>query len=171
MTRTYLNLLLLFLVLLFLQVGVFNSIHLFGVATPILFVYFILKLPAEMNRNLVLLLAAFSGLLIDLFTFTLGLNMLALTVVGFFRYYMIKLFGPREVFENMLPSISSFGKTQFLAYCGVLLFVDLLFLFGVESLTLFNPIRFILQIMSSFLLSLLIMYGFELTYQGLIVKK
>ncbi|MDL2322987.1 rod shape-determining protein MreD [Bacteroidales bacterium OttesenSCG-928-A17] len=171
MTRTYLNLLLLFLVLLFLQVGVFNSIHLFGIATPVLFVYFILKLPVEMNRNSVLLLAAFSGFIIDLFTSTLGLNMLALTVVGFSRYYMIRLFGPREVFENMVPSISSFGRTQFLTYSGFLLFVNLLFLFGVESLTLFNPLRLILQIVSSLFLSLLIVYGFELIYQALIVKK
>ena len=167
MSRVYLNLILLFFILFLLQVGVFNSIHLFGVATPVVFIYFVLKLPVEMNRNLVILLAALGGLLVDLFSYTLGLNMLALTIVGFLRYYMVKLFGPREVFENMLPSVASFGNMRFLTYSASLLFLNLLVLFGVEYLTLFNPIRLTLQILGSFVLSLLIIFGFEILYQGI----
>lgn len=166
MTRTYINLLLLFFVLLFLQVSVFNSIHLFGFATPVLFIYFILKLPVEMNRNLVVVLAAGGGLLLDLFSYTLGLNMLALTIVGFLRFYMIKLFGPREIFENLQPSFVSFGIKQFMAYVGSLLFVNIFVLFGIESLTLFNPLQLILRILSSFLLSFFIICALEVIFQG-----
>ena len=166
MTRIYVNMALLFLALFLLQVGVLNSIHLFGIATPVVFVYGILKLPAEMNRNLVVLLSAFCGLLLDLFTYTLGLNMLALTVVGFSRFYALKFFGPREVFKNLMPSVSSFGRTQFMIYGGSLLFLNLLVLFGVESLTLFNPLRFILLLLSSFLLSFLLICLFEIINQG-----
>jgi rod shape-determining protein MreD len=167
MSRIYLNLTILFFVLFLLQVGVFGSVHLLGVATPVVFVYFILKLPVEMNRNVVILLAAFGGLLVDFFSYTLGLNMLALTIVGFLRYYMLKLFGPREAFENMQPSIASFGKVRFFIYSGVLLFLNLSVLFGVEYLTLFNPFRLTLQVLSSFSLSLLIISGFEILYQGI----
>jgi rod shape-determining protein MreD len=166
MTRIYLNLALLFLVLFLLQISIFNSIHLLGVATPIVFVYCILKLPVEMNRSLVVLLAAFCGFFLDLFTYTMGLNMLALTLVGFSRFYALKLFGPREVFKNMLPSFSSFGKTQFMAYSGSLLFLNLLVLFGVESLTLFNLLRSVLLLLSSFLFSLLLIYAFEIITQA-----
>ena len=166
MSRIYLHLLSLFLILFLLQIGVFNSIHLFGVATPVLFVYYVLKLPAEMNRSLVLLLAAAGGFLIDLFSYTLGLNMLALTVVGFARFYALKFFGPREFFEVLTPSFLSFGKGPFLAFCASLVFLNLLILFGVESLSLFNPLQLSLRILGSFLLSMLILYAIEVLIQS-----
>ncbi|GHT26328.1 rod shape-determining protein MreD [Bacteroidia bacterium] len=151
----------LFFLLVFLQVWLFNSIHLFDVATPLLYIYFLIKLPANMNRNMVLFLSALMGLSIDIFEYTLGLNMLAMTVAGFFRYYFLKLFAPKDVFDEFIPSISTLGKWVFLRYVGTLALIHVLLLFSIESLSLFDPLLLFLRIVSSFVLTILIIFAFE----------
>jgi rod shape-determining protein MreD len=153
--------LLLFFLLVFLQVWLFNKIHLWGFATPLVYIYFIIKLPVEMNRNLVLLLSAFLGLIIDLFTSTLGVNMLATIVVGFSRAGFLKLFAPRDLFEFYSPSFSTFGRILFLRYTYLTILLHQIVLFSVESFSLFDPVTLILRIAGSFILTTLLIIAFE----------
>jgi rod shape-determining protein MreD len=151
----------LFFLLVFLQVWLFNSIHLFGVATPLLYIYFLIKLPVNMNRNTVLLLSALMGLSVDIFEYTLGLNMLAMTVAGFLRYYFLKLFIPKDAFDEFIPAFSTLGNWVFMRYAGALALIHALFLFSIESLTLLDPLLLFLRIVSSFILTILIIFAFE----------
>ncbi len=149
---------LLFILLVFLQTCIFDKIHLFGVATPVFYIYFILKLPANTNRNWVVLLSFVMGFFIDLFGGTLGLNMLAATIAGFLRHYLLRLFSPRDIPENSLPSISVFGKALFFRYAGSLVLIHLIILFVVESLSLFDALTLVLRITGSFLLTMLLVW-------------
>jgi rod shape-determining protein MreD len=153
--------LLLFILLIFLQVWLFNKIHLWGIITPLVYIYFILKLPVEMNRNLVLSLSAFMGLTIDLFSSTLGINMLASTVVGFSRAYFLKLFSPRDIFESYSPSFHTFGKSLFLRYASLMVLLHQIVLFVTEALSLFDPLALILRISGSSALTLILIFAFE----------
>jgi rod shape-determining protein MreD len=139
----------------------FNEIHLFGFATPLLYVYFIIKLPVNLNRNAVFLLSALIGLLIDLLSFTLGINMLAGIFVGFFRFYFLKLFAPRDVFESYSPSFSTFGRALFLRYAALMILLHQLVLFVAESFSLFEPGLLVLRIVGSFILTMLFIFAFE----------
>lgn len=56
-----------FVILLLLQVIVFNRIDLFGVADPYPYILFILLFPINSNRALLLLSAFFIGLFNDMF--------------------------------------------------------------------------------------------------------
>lgn len=161
MKKFLLRQILLFIVLVFLQVWLFNSIHLFGVATPLLYIYFLLKFPVSMNRNAVLLLSAFMGLVIDIFDYTLGLNMLAMTITGFLRYYFLKLFIPKDIFDEYIPSFVTFSKLVFMRYAGTLVLIHTLILFVVESFSLFDPLLLFLRIASSFILTILLIFAFE----------
>ena len=67
MKVSYLYEWLLFLLLIFLQVMLLNRITLFGVATPILYVYFLLKLPVGRNQFYVIISGFLLGLIIDIF--------------------------------------------------------------------------------------------------------
>ena len=51
-----------FIILVLLQVSVFNRIALFGYATPFLFLYFILKLPTTLSANWTMTLSFLMGL-------------------------------------------------------------------------------------------------------------
>jgi hypothetical protein len=120
-----------------------------------------------MNRNLVVMLAALIGLTIDLFSFTLGINMLASVFAGFFRFYFLKLFSPRDIFESYSPAFSTFGKALFMRYAALTTLLHQVVLFVTESFSLFEPVSLLLRIGSSFVLTLLMIYAFEsITLKG-----
>jgi rod shape-determining protein MreD len=150
-----------FILLVTLQVGLFNEIHLFGLATPLLYIYFVIKLPVDMNRNVVMILSALIGLVIDMLSFTLGINVLACVFIGFFRFYFLKLFSPRDVFESYSPSFSTFGIALFLRYAALMTLLHQVVLYTAESFSLFEPVSLSLRIGGSFILTLLLIFAFE----------
>jgi rod shape-determining protein MreD len=152
---------LLFILLVLLQVWLFNNIHLFGVATPFVYIYFALKLPVKMNRNTTLMLSALMGLIIDMFGFTLGLNMFVMIIFGFLRFYLLKLFAPRDVYEDYVPSFETFGKFMFIRYAGTMTLIHVTILHLMESFTLFDPVKLVLRILSSLILTVLLIWAIE----------
>jgi hypothetical protein len=142
-------------------VWLFDKVHLFGYAIPLLYIHFIIKLPVNTNRNVVLLLSALMGLCIDLFEYTLGLNMLSCLAIGFSRYYLLKLFAPRDLFESDGPAIRSFGKALFFRYLASMVFLHQVVLFTTESLSLFDSSRLLFHILGSSVLTVSILYAFE----------
>jgi len=161
MKGRFFQLVLLFILLVFLQIWLFGYIHLFGYATPLLYIYFIIKLPVNMNRNAVLGLSVLLGFIIDIFSGTLGLCMTVMVITGFLRYYMLKLFAPRDIFDDSAPSFSSFGKSLFMQYAGAVALVQIILLYSIESFSLFNPLSLFLRIISSFALTILLIFAFE----------
>jgi len=155
------NLIILFILLVFLQVWLFDNIHLFGIATPLLYIYFLIKIPIRTNRNVIILLSALLGFIIDIFGSTLGLNMLVMVICGFLRYYLIRLFAPRDIPDDSIPSFYTFGKYLFLRYAGTITLIQIFLLFSIESLSLFNPLLLFLRIIGSFTLTFLLIFAFE----------
>jgi rod shape-determining protein MreD len=161
MSKTTIQRILLFILLILLQIWLFNNIHLFGVATPFVYLYFTLKLPVKMDRNVVLLLSALMGLIIDIFGSTLGLNMFVMVIIGFLRFYLLKLFAPRDVFEDYVPSFETLGNFMFVRYVGTLTLIHVVILHLMESFTLFDPVNLGLRIMGSFILTVVFICAFE----------
>ena len=114
-----------------------------------------------MNRDAVLSLSALLGLIIDIFSGTLGLTMFVMVIVGFFRYYLLKLFAPRDIFDDSIPSFYTFGKSVFIRYAGVVAFIHIFLLYSIESFSLFTPWLLFLRIISSFTLTILLIFAFE----------
>ena len=161
MKKITLQLVSLFFLLILLQIWLFNHIGLFGFATPSLYIYFLIKLPISMNRNIVILLSAFLGFTIDIFGSTLGLTMTALVITGFLRFYLLKLFTPRDVIGDYSPSFSVFGRYFFLRYAAVITLIHAFLLYTIESFSLFNPLLLFLRIIGSFTLTILLIFAFE----------
>ena len=161
MNKTAIQQIFLFILLVLLQIWLFNDIHLFGVATPFVYLYFTLKLPVKMNRNFVLILSALMGLIIDLFGFTFGLNMFVMVIVGFLRFYFLKLFAPRDIFEDYVPSFGTFGNFMFVRYVGTMALIHVTLLHLMESFTLFDPLNLVLRILGSFILTVLLICALD----------
>ena len=161
MSKTTIQQIFWFILLVLLQIWLFNNIHLFGVATPFVYLYFTLKLPVKMNRNAALMLSALIGLVIDLFGSTLGLNMFVMVIVGFLRFYLLKLFAPRDVYEDYVPSFETFGNFMFVRYVGTLTLIHVTILHLMESFTLFDPLNLVLRIVGSFILTVLLICAIE----------
>ena len=62
-----------FVILLLFQVLVLNHVHIYQYATPLLYIYFILKLNSQVNRKVIMGWAFALGLSIDIFSNTPGL--------------------------------------------------------------------------------------------------
>ena len=166
--RNWLRFSLIFVLLVMLQVWVLNKIHLFGLATPLFYIYFILKLPADMGRKSLIVVACLLGLVIDLFGYTLGFNMLACTVMGFSRYYILNAFAPRDMANSFIPSVETFGFSLFMRYAAILVVIHHTVLFLTESFTFFNIIMLVLEIAGSVALTLLLIFGIEQLRLGLL---
>jgi rod shape-determining protein MreD len=161
MKKTSFQLIALFFLLVFLQVGLFGNIRIFGFATPLPYIYFLIKLPVRMNRNLVLIVSALLGFTIDVFSGTLGFHILVAVFTGFLRYYLLKLFAPRDVFDDYIPSFSTFGKNLFIRYAGAITLIQVNLLYLIESFSLLTPLLLLLRIASSFTLTILLIFVFE----------
>ena len=71
-----------FVVLVLVQVLILNNIHFLRVATPFLYLYFILKMPVGSSRTNVVFFSFLIGLTIDVFSNTPGMHAFACTLAG-----------------------------------------------------------------------------------------
>lgn len=152
---------LLFVSLILLQVWVFNRVHLFGLFTPLPYVYFLLKMSNKMNRNAILLWVFGMGLCIDIFFNTPGLNALALTVAGFLRYYLLQLMSSREE-DAIIPSTRTMGGWGFIRYALIVVVLHHTVLFATEAFSVYSPLLLVVKIAGSALLTLSLILVLEL---------
>ena len=127
-----------FIVVVLLQVLLLNNICFLGFINPYLYVYFILVLPSSLNKDLTLLLGFLLGLVIDIFCGTLGCHAFATTALAYLKPYFQKVFGPREIYESVVPSMSSYGMKMFLQYVAYLVFIHHFIFFLIDLILLLH---------------------------------
>src|ERR1051325_3534057 len=122
-----------FILLTLIQVLILNNIHLGGYVSPYLYVLFILLLPINMPKWLILPICLITGLVIDMFSDTMGLHAAACVFIGYCRPYLLKLIAPREgyVFDAK-PNLNSMSLRWFITYASVLVVLHHLVLFYAE---------------------------------------
>lgn len=162
MARTILNFALLFVVLVLAQVVVFNHLYLFNVALPLVFIYFIIRLPVTMNLNWVLTVSFLLGLTVDIFSDTQGMNALACTIFATLKKPILRLYFPREEdLNDPEPSIKSLGLGIYVKYLITMSLVYCTLYFVIESFSFFNPVRLLLRIVCSSALTFLLILGID----------
>jgi rod shape-determining protein MreD len=154
-----------FIFLVLIQVSIFNNIQLSGYINPYIYVVFILMLPFETSKWLLLLSSFLLGLCIDFFTHTIGVHAAACTFMAFCRPGVISyLSSGKDIEPGMKPSIHDFGFTWFLSYSIILIFLHHLLLFYLEVFR-FNEIlltltRVIISTFVTLILVIIINYFF-----------
>ena len=151
----------LFVVLSLAQVLVFNHIHLFGYATLLLLVYFVVTFPRNYPRWAMLLWSFFLGLFADLFSNTPGLGAASLTLMAFVQPYLLDLFIPREAPENMRSAVATMGFGKFATFAFTLVFAYCVVFFTLEAFTFFNWVEWGLNIIGSTVLTLALVLTLE----------
>lgn len=157
MTKTILQLVVLFILLIIAQV-VCYKILLFGVAVPIVFIYLILRLPINWNLNINLTVAFLMGLLVDITCDTPGLNALCCTLLAALRYPVFALYVPRENdLSNPIPSTDTLGTIPYLKYMATLVVIYCALIFTVQAFTTHNWLQTLIRIAASSLLTVIIL--------------
>ncbi|HRF85916.1 MAG TPA: rod shape-determining protein MreD [Alloprevotella sp.] len=152
-----------FLLLLLLQVLVFNHIHIMGYATPMPYVYFLLLLPSNTPRCGYLLLGFLLGLTVDLFTNTPGIAAASLCFVALLTPPLLRAFSPNDQDDEVLvPSAHSMEWGPFLRLILVTVSIHCALFFSIEAFSFFNPESLLVNIGSSTLLTTLFIVAMEL---------
>lgn len=112
-----------FIGLILLQGFVLINASLFnGLAIPFVYIFFILLLPVEINRVLLIFICFTTGFLVDLFYHTPGFHASACVLVGFIRPGVLKTLQPREGYDlSGEISIKNMGLSWFAIYAGILI--------------------------------------------------
>ena len=161
MTKTIVQFITLFLALVVLQL-VCNRIVLFNVAMPVVFIYLILRLPVNLHGGWVLTIAFFSGLIIDIFNNTRGMNALACTILAAIRRPVFNAFVSRENDMNVpIPSVDSMGIGDYFKYMATLVSVYCTLIFLIQAFSLHNILLTLARIAASSVLSVIIIFGLD----------
>lgn len=141
---TSLKLIFQFIFLVTLQVLVLNNVEFAGYMNPYLYIVFIIMLPANMNRNLLLLIGFLLGFCIDIFEDSGALHASATLLIAFARPFFFRLMaGPANV-EMERMNIQTLGTARFMVLASFIVLLHHFWLFTLEAFS-FREIGQILQ--------------------------
>jgi len=139
-----------FILLIVLQLLIFSNIEFSGYVNPYIYVMFILILPFSIPSWFLLILAFVTGLVVDLFSGTLGVHAFATVMAGFVRPWILTLNITSEMIEpDMSPSSYRNGLRWFFFYTVTVVFVHHLSLFFIEVFTFSNFFHTLLRVLLS----------------------
>jgi rod shape-determining protein MreD len=151
----------LFLGLCMAQILILNHIHLFGVAIPLLYVYFVITFHRNTPKWAILLWSFALGLAIDVFSNTPGLAAGCLTLIAIIQPYLLELFVPRDSFDELEVSVKILGWGNFTLFSSILILIFCLAFFAVEAFTFYNWVHWLLCAGSSAVLTLILILAIE----------
>ena len=161
MTRNIIHFVILFFVLVLAQ-AICSKICLFNVAVPIIFIYFIIRLPLSLGVNWLMTLSFFIGLVIDIFNNSLGMNALSCVILAISKRPVFRLYFPREDdITDTIPSIDSLGLSVYFRFMSSLTLIYCALLFGIQAFSLMNIGLTLLRIAASSLLSIILILGID----------
>jgi rod shape-determining protein MreD len=149
-----------FVLLLLAQVLVFSNINFSSFVNPYVFPLFVLLLPFETPRWLLMILGFLSGLCLDLFLGSTGMHAASCLALGYLRPFLINIITPKGTEFEITPNIHSQGLPWFIIYLGVAMTLYLSFYFIVEAATFYNFFLLLLKIVLSTVTSVLFMVIF-----------
>jgi cell shape-determining protein MreD len=148
-----------FVFLILFQVLILNNIQFSGYINPYFYIYFILLLPFETPRWLLMLSAFLLGISLDAFTNTFGLNAFACVLMAFVRPFVITTISTgTEFMIGHSPSLKNQGVKWFAYYSVILVLVHHFALFYLEIFRFMEFFQTLLRVLLSSLFTLIIVF-------------
>ncbi len=144
-----------FILLILVQVLLFNNIQFSGYINPYVYIMFILLLPIEIPAWLLLILSFGTGLTMDIFSGSPGMHSSATVLAGFVRPYILRVIAPRDGYEaGSDPSMLTYGFRWFFIYTVLMVLVHHTALFYLEVFRLTEFFRTLGRVLLSSLFSI-----------------
>lgn len=123
-----------FFIVLALQLLVFNNIQFSGYINPFFYVLFILLLPFETPKWLMLISSFLLGLSVDIFSHSYGMHAAASVFIAYVRPYLIRIIHSKKEYEaGVLPTMGHLGFSWFISYASLLIFIHHFIYFFLEA--------------------------------------
>lgn len=105
-----------FIILIALQVLIFNNIKLFGYLNPFPYVLFIILYPVNSSKSLLLIMSFFMGIILDMFSDTGGIHAAACVILAFIRPSIFKFsFGLSYEYQTIkIAEKITYERTSFI---------------------------------------------------------
>lgn len=139
-----------------LQVLALNNVNVGGFINPYIYPLIILVLPFEIKPWITLFIAFFIGILIDLFTGTLGMHAFSLVFMTALRPYFIKSLSLDKFEQGKSINIKTQDSLVVFVYVTLLFFIHHLIYFLLESFSLISFGRLLILTLASSLISIII---------------
>lgn len=122
--------------LLFIQILLLRNLSFYSLATPFVYILFLLLLPFKTPNLLLYLIAFVTGLTMDAFYDTLGVHTTACVTLVFVRISFIALTVNKDNFDEPEPTLGNMGFKWFSIYATLCTFAHHLVLFFLETFRL-----------------------------------
>ncbi len=138
------------------QIFIFDHLAVSVYVAPLVYLLFLVLLPVETSRILLLGAGVLLGLVMDVAMGTNGLNSIATIFIAFFRAPIINLIaGRKQVAERGVPSEILFGNGDYIIYLVVMVALHHAIFFAFEALSasylLYTVMRYICSSVVSFI--------------------
>ncbi len=153
-----------FVLLVLVQVFILDNIQFLGYITPMIYILFVLTLPIHLSRNLTLLLAFLLGLVIDMFSNTMGIHTFTSVFIAFLRTPILRRLVEVQDLVNITPNFRTIGFVPNLKYLTILILIHQIILFSIEAFSLYSIYMLIGKVVLNSLTTLLLSFGIQFFY-------
>ncbi|MBT8307664.1 MAG: rod shape-determining protein MreD [Maribacter sp.] len=144
-----------FILLVLVQVLVFNRLNFFGFINPMVYILFLYWYPIKQNRSVFIGLGFLLGLSIDFFSDTMALHSAATITIAYLRPTMMRfVFGINYEFQSF--KLSNTTKAQQFTFLALLILVHHLVYFSLEIFSFANLLLIVKKVLSIGLASLIL---------------
>jgi len=139
-----------FVILILLQILIFNNIQFSGYVNPYVYVMFIIILPIAMPSWVLLLISFLVGFIVDAFSGTMGVHTFACVMAGFARPWLLSLNVTHEGGDPWGSiSIKNYGFRWFSVITVMIVLIHHLSLFYIEIFSFTGFFRTFLRVLVS----------------------
>ena len=112
-----------------------NHVNFLNFINPYLYIFFIIYFPLKTNRSIFILIAFFTGLIIDFFSDTHGMHAAACLSIAYFRTYFLKIFFGMA-YKHQVVKFKHLEFKQNFFYLITMIFTHHVILFSLEVFSL-----------------------------------
>tara|TARA_R110002051_G_scaffold4043_6_gene21434 strand:+ start:1946 stop:2455 length:510 start_codon:yes stop_codon:yes gene_type:complete len=128
-----------FILLILVQVLVFNNLNFFGYINPMVYILFLYWYPIKQNRTTFIILCFFLGLFVDIFSDTLAINAAASVTIAYLRPTIMRfVFGVNFEFQSF--KLNNSTKAQQFTFLALLIIIHHLVYFTLEIFNFSNSL-------------------------------
>lgn len=154
MTKTIFITILEFALIALAQILLLNNIQLFGYIEPILYIWFIILLPNNFPKWLVMLLGFLMGFTIDMFSAQIGFHTATATFTATVKPMFLSWFTNHFDNDTFVPSSREMGFTNFLGFVSVIVFLHTAIFVSIETFKFTEILQMLIRISLSSIVSI-----------------
>ena len=151
-----------YVVVMLLQVLLFDQLQLWGVCHPYIYVLCLLMLPITLPHSVDMLIGAAAGLVMDVFCNSLGIHMAACVLLMLIRPYLLGVIVNDKDRLNEQISLRAVGMEAFAKYVVILVLVHHLTVFLLAAWSWAHIGFVLLETLVSSIITILLIIGYNM---------